>query len=61
MVINGYIESFIKTLNVKIEFCPFDWYSCSRPTAIILYKRMYMCKMLLKNRQKLKKNAIEMK
>ena len=32
-------------LSVKIEFCPLDWYSSS-PTAIVLYKRMYMCKML---------------
>ena len=41
-------------LNVKIEFCPFDWYSSS-PTAIFLYKRMYMCKVFPSNCQKLKK------
>ena len=41
-------------LSVKIEFCPLDWYSSS-PTAIVLYKRMYMCKMLPSNCQKLKK------
>ena len=41
-------------LSVKIEFSPLDWYSSS-PTAIVLYKRMYMCKMLPTNRQKLKK------
>ena len=40
-------------LSVKIEFCPLDWYSNSS-TAIVLYKRMYMCKMLPSNRQKLK-------
>ena len=47
-------------LSVKIEFCLLDWYSSSS-TAIVLYKRMYMCKMLSSNRQKLKKNAIYMK
>ena len=40
--------------SLKIEFCPLDWYSYS-PIAIVLYKRMYMCKMILSNRQKLKK------
>ena len=30
-------------LSVKIEFFPLDWYSSS-PTAIVLYKRIYMCK-----------------
>ena len=30
-------------LSVKIELCPFGWYSSS-PTAIVLYNRMYMCK-----------------
>ena len=45
-------------LSVKIEFCPLDWYS-SNPTAIVLYKRMYMCNMFPSNRQKLKeRNAI---
>ena len=38
----------------EIEFCPLDWYSSSS-TAIVLYKRMYMCKMFPSNRQKLKK------
>ena len=48
-------------LSVKIEFCPLDWYSSS-PTAIALYKRMYMCKIFPSNRQKLKKEyAIYMK
>ena len=37
-------------LSVKIEFWPFDWYSSS-PTAIVLYKKMYMCKMFPSNRQ----------
>ena len=41
-------------LSVKIEFCPLDWYSSSS-TAIVLYKRMYMCKMFPSNCQKLKK------
>ena len=40
-------------ISVKIEFCPLDWYSSS-PTAILLYNRMYMCKVFLSNRQKLK-------
>ena len=47
-------------LSVKIEFCPLDWYSSS-PTPIVLYNKMYWCKMLPSNRQKLKKNAIYMK
>ena len=46
-------------LSVKIEFCPLDWYSRS-PTAIVLYKRMYMCKMLPSNRQKLKKRKCDL-
>ena len=41
-------------LIVEIEFCPLDWYSSSSK-AIVLYKRMYMCKMFPSNRQKLKK------
>ena len=41
-------------LSVKIDFCPVDWY-LSSSTAIVLYKKMYMCKMLPSNRQKLKK------
>ena len=44
-------------LNVKIEFCPLDWYSSS-PTAIFLYKRMYMCKVFPSNCQKLKKENV---
>ena len=46
-------------LSVKMEFCPLDWYSSS-PTAIVLYKRMYMCKMLPSNRQKLKKRKCDL-
>ena len=46
-------------LSVKIEFCPLDWYSSS-PTAIVLYKRMYMCKMLPSNCQKLKKRICDL-
>ena len=44
-------------LSVKIEFCPLDWYSSSLAT-IVLYKRMYICKMLPSNRQKLKKKKM---
>ena len=40
--------------SVKIEFRPLDWYTSS-PTTIVLYKRMYMCKVFPSNRQKLKK------
>ena len=40
-------------LSVKIEFYPLDWYSSS-PTAIVFYKKMYICKMFPSNRQKLK-------
>ena len=47
-------------LCVKIEFCPLYWYSSS-PTTIVLYNRMYMCKVFSSNSQKLKKNAIYMK
>ena len=46
-------------LSVKIEFCPLDWYS-SRQTVIVLYKRMYMCKMLPSNRQNLKKRKCDL-
>ena len=46
-------------LSVKIEFRPLDWYSSS-PTAIVLYKRMYMCKMLPSNRQKPKKRKCDL-
>ena len=45
-------------LSVKIKFCPLDWYLNS-PTAIALYKRMCMCKMLPNNRQKLKKRKCD--
>ena len=44
-------------LSVKI---PLDWYLNS-PTTIVLYFRMYMCKVFPSSRQKLKKNAIYMK
>ena len=48
-------------LSVKIEFYPLDWYSSS-PTAIVLYKKMCICKTFPSNRQKLKKeNTIDMK
>ena len=46
-------------LIVKIEFCPFDWYSSS-PTAIVLCKILYMCKMFPSNRQKLKKRKCDL-
>ena len=46
-------------LSVKIEFCPLDWYSSSL-TAIVLYKRLYMCKMPPSNRQKLKKRKCDL-
>ena len=47
--------------SVKIEFCPLDWYS-SCPKTIVLYNKMYMCKVFPSNRKKLKKkNAIYMK
>ena len=45
--------------SVKIEFCPLDWYS-SIPAAIVLYKRMYMCKIFPSNRQKLKKRKCDL-
>ena len=48
-------------LSVKIEFCPLDWYSSS-PTAIVLCKRMYMCKCFQAIAKSSKKeNAIYMK
>ena len=48
-------------ISVKIEFCPLDWYASS-PTAILLYNRIYMCKVFLSNRQNSKtENAIYMK
>ena len=46
-------------LSVKIEFCPLDWYSSS-PTAIVLYKKMYMCKMIPSNCQNLKKRKCDL-
>ena len=46
-------------LSVKIEFSPLDWYSSS-PTAIVLYKIMYMYKMFPCNRQKLKKRKYDL-
>ena len=49
-------------LSVKIEFCLLKWYS-SNPTAIVLYKRMYICvkcfQAIAKSSQK--GNAIYMK
>ena len=44
---------------VKIEFCPLDWYSSS-PTAIVLYDRMYLCRVFSSNRQKLKKRKCDL-
>ena len=41
-------------LSVKI-----DWYSSS-PTAIVLYKRMYMCKIFPSDGQKLKKRKCDL-
>ena len=46
-------------LSVKIEFCPLNWYSSS-PTAIVLYEKIYMCKMFSSNRQKLKKRKCDL-
>ena len=46
-------------LSSKIEFCPLDWYSSS-PTAIVLYKKMYMCKMLPSNGKNLKKKKCDL-
>ena len=46
-------------LSIKIEFCPLDWYSSST-TAIVLYKRMYMCKIFPSNRPKLKKRKCDL-
>ena len=47
-------------LSVKIEFCPLDWYSSS-PIAIILYNRMYMCKIFSSNCQTLKKRKCNLR
>ena len=46
-------------LSIKIDFCPLDWYSSS-PTIIVVYKRMYMCKVFPSNRQKLKKRKCDL-
>ena len=43
-------------LIVNIEFCLLDWYSSS-PSAIVLCKILYMCKMFPSNRQKLKRKC----
>ena len=45
--------------SVKIEFCPLDWYLRGL-TAIVLYKRMYMCKMFPRNRQNLRKRRCDL-
>ena len=42
---------------VKIEFCSLDWYSSS-PTTIVLYNKIYMCKVFPSNPKKLKKKKI---
>ena len=44
---------------VKIEFYPLDWYS-SNPTTIVLYNKMYMCKVFPSNRKKLKKRKCDL-
>ena len=46
-------------LSVKIEFCPLDCFSSSL-TTIILYNKMYMCKVFPRNRQKLKKRKFDL-
>ena len=46
-------------LSVKIEFCLLDWYSSSL-TAIVLYNKMYTCKIFPSNRQKLKKRKCDL-
>ena len=46
-------------LSVKIKFCLLDWCSSS-PTAIVLYKRIYMCKMFPSNRQNFKKRKCDL-
>ena len=46
-------------LIVKIEFYPLDWY-LSSPTAIVLCKILYMCKLFPSNRQKLKKRKCDL-
>ena len=54
-----YYKFTINILCVKIEFCPLDWYSSSS-IAIVLYKRMYMCKIFPSNHQKLKKRKSDL-
>ena len=54
-----YYKFTINMLSVKIEFCPLDWYS-STPMAIVLYKRMCMCKIFPSNRQKLKNRKYDL-
>ena len=44
---------------VKIEFFPLDWYSSSS-TTIVLYKKMYMCKVFQSNPKKLKKRKCDL-
>ena len=46
-------------LSVKIEFSPLDWYSSSS-TAIVSYKKMYMCKIFPSNCQKFKKRKCDL-
>ena len=45
--------------NVKIEFCPLDWY-LSSPTTIVLYNKMYTCKVFSSNPKKLKKRNCDL-
>ena len=44
-------------LIVEIEFCPLDWYSSS-PTAIVLCKILYMCKMFPRQSPKAQKKKM---
>ena len=45
--------------SVKIKFCPLDWYSSSS-TTIVLYNKMYMCKVFPSNCKKLKKRKYDL-
>ena len=45
--------------SLRIEFCLLNWYSSS-PTTIVLYNKMYMCKVFPSNRKKLKKRKCDL-
>ena len=45
--------------SVKIEFFSLGWYSSS-PTTIVLYNKMYMCKVFPSNRKKLEKRKCDL-